>query len=280
MAYERGGWGSVRRVKWEASGRSGGGGVVIQKGDRVADERDRVAADRDRSAERRDRAAQARDRAAEARDRAADERSVAGGRFAVRDRGQAASDRAEAARDRDEASRDRGRAARDRGQAARDRAEAGVDALTGALRRDRGLVDLQREITRARRSDGRLVLAFVDVDGLKAINDSEGHAAGDRLLRDVATTLRNGLRSYDLVIRYGGDEFVCALPDTDVGGARQRFEEVARSLAEKNPGASVSVGLAALENEDTVDRLTSRADAALYSRRRAAGGLPTRGERG
>jgi len=249
---------------------------VIHKRDRVADERDRAAADRDRSAERRDHAAQARDRAAEVRDRAADERTVAGGRFSIRDRGQAASDRAEAARDRDEASRDRERAARDRGQAARDRAEAGVDVLTGALRRDRGLVDLQVEINRARRSNGRLVLAFVDVDGLKAINDNEGHAAGDQLLRDVATTLRNGLRSYDLVVRYGGDEFVCALPDTDIDGARQRFEEVARSLTETNPRASVSVGLAALENEDTIDKLTARADAALYSRRRAVGGQPTR----
>src|SRR5205807_5517059 len=133
-----------------------------------------------------------------------------------------------------------------------------------------GLADLQVEIDRVRRSDGRLVLAFVDVDGLKAINDAEGHAAGDQLLRDVAAALRAGLRSYDLVVRYGGDEFLCALPGTDVEGARRRFDEVARHLAERNPQASVSIGLTAFEYTDTLDELTARADAALYAGRRSA----------
>jgi diguanylate cyclase (GGDEF)-like protein len=140
--------------------------------------------------------------------------------------------------------------------------------LTGALRRDRGLADLKREIDRARRSDGRLVLGFVDVDGLKAINELEGHSAGDRLLRDVAAAMRTGLRSYDLVIRYGGDEFLCALPGTDVDGARRRFDEVATKLTERNPRASVSTGWAKLEDSDTLDDLIARADAALYVGRR------------
>jgi diguanylate cyclase (GGDEF)-like protein len=142
--------------------------------------------------------------------------------------------------------------------------------LTGALARGRGLLDLRREIARARRSDGRLVLAFVDVDGLKPINDLQGHAAGDALLRDVAAALRTALRSYDLVVRYGGDEFLCALTGTDAEGARRRFDEVARRLTERTEGASVSVGLAALENPDTLEELIGRADAALYAGRRSA----------
>jgi diguanylate cyclase (GGDEF)-like protein len=228
--------------------------------------------ERDRAATGRDSAADRRDRAARGRDRAAEDREQEDGRFATRDREQAARDRERAARDRAEAGRDRERAAQDRKEAARDRAQAGVDGLTGALRRDRGLADLQREIDRARRSDGRLVVAFVDVDGLKAINDVHGHAAGDRLLRDVALALRAGLRSYDLVVRFGGDEFVCALPGTDVEGARRRFDEVAKTLTERSPRASVSTGLAALEDQDTLNDLIGRADAALYAGRHRARG--------
>jgi diguanylate cyclase (GGDEF)-like protein len=230
--------------------------------DSAADERDSAADERDSAAEERDSAAQRRDRAAGERDRAAG--------VSISEHEQAARDRAGAARDRGEGSHDRERAAYDRRQAARDRARAGVDGLTGALQRDRGLVDLQREIDRARRSDGRLVLAFVDVDGLKAVNDAQGHAAGDQLLRDVALALTTGLRPYDLVLRYGGDEFLCALSGTDVEGARRRFDEVARDLTERSSKASVSMGLAALANSDTLEELTARADAALLAGRRGA----------
>jgi hypothetical protein len=73
--------------------------------------------------------------------------------------------------------------------------------------------------------------------------------------------------SYDRVIRYGGDEFLCALPGTGIEGAWRRFDEVARELTEKRPGASVSTGLAALEDTDALDDLTQRADAALYTGR-------------
>jgi diguanylate cyclase (GGDEF)-like protein len=214
----------------------------------------------DSAAERRDRAAEERDRGAEARDRAAEERDRGDGRFPRGERERAARDRAEAARDREQA-------ARDRGHAARDRAQAGLDPLTGALRRERGLTDLAREIDRARRADGCLTLAFVDVDGLKAVNDAEGHAAGDRLLCDVARALRTGLRSYDLVVRYGGDEFLCGLPGTDIDSARRRFAEVAQGLTDISPGASVSTGLAELEDADTLDELIARADDALYAER-------------
>ncbi len=217
--------------------------------------------DRDRAAAGRDRQADERDRAAEQRDQTADALDSARGRFS-------ASERDEAALDRRRAAGDRAEAARDREGAAHDRAQADIDGLTGALRRERGLADLEWEIDRARRADGRLVLAFVDVDGLKAANDVDGHAAGDQLLRDVAMALRTGLRSYDLVIRHGGDEFVCALPGSDMESARPRFDEVARNLRERNSTASVSIGLAELESADTVDGLTARADAALYAGRR------------
>src|SRR5438132_6245992 len=88
--------------------------------------------------------------------------------------------------------------------------QAATDDLTGALRRGTGLAMLQRELDRARRVRGRgTIVAFIDVDGLKRLNDTDGHSAGDQLLRDVVAAIRERVRSYDLVIRYGGDEFVC-----------------------------------------------------------------------
>jgi diguanylate cyclase (GGDEF)-like protein len=216
--------------------------------DRDAGSRDREwsAADRERAAER--------DSAAAKRDSATGERESAAAERTGNEHELAALNRESAARDREEA--------------ALDRAQAGIDVLTGALRRGRGLADLEREIDRARRGDGRLVLAFVDVDGLKAINDDRGHAAGDQLLQHVALALRTELRSYDLVIRYGGDEFLCTLSGSDIEAARHRFGDVARNLTERNPEASVGVGLAALADADTLAELVARADAALYAGRR------------
>jgi diguanylate cyclase (GGDEF)-like protein len=228
--------------------------------------------ERDAAADERDLAAERRDRAADARDRAADRRDRSDRRLSPRDSAQAADDRRRAARDRRRASHDRRRARNDRRQANNDRQQAGLDSLTGALRRDRGAVDLQREIDRARRSDGLLIVAFVDIDGLKVINDTHGHAAGDRALRAVATALLDGLRSYDLVVRYGGDEFLCGLPGSDLDAAQRRFDAVARTLAEQDSGTSVSIGLAELGSRDSLEALTARADASLYATRRDARG--------
>ncbi len=116
---------------------------------------------------------------------------------------------------------------------------------------------------RALRSDGRLVMAFVDVDGLKSVNDRQGHAAGDALLRAVAAAIQANLRSYDPIVRFGGDEFVCALSETDLDAARRRFEDIAETLAESAQSGSISVGLAQLRPDDSLEELVARADAAL-----------------
>src|SRR4051794_25925222 len=225
------------------------------------DERDAAADERDLAAQRRDRAADERDQVAERRDR--------GDRRSSRpDSTQAADDRRRAAHDRRRAAHDRRRAGNDRREAGRDRHQAGLDTMTGALRRERGVIDLRREVDRARRSDGALTLAFVDVDGLKTINDAHGHAAGDRALRVVAAALLRGLRSYDLVVRHGGDEFLCGLPGTDLAAAQHRFGAVARTLSEQNPGTSGSIGLAGLATQDTLEALIAGADRALYAARR------------
>ena len=123
----------------------------------------------------------------------------------------AAAARARAAADRQRAAEDRANAARERTRLESELRLAHLDHLTGTYHREMGQMALSQEIDRARRADGRFVVAFVDVDGLKAINDHEGHAAGDRVLQLVARAIRTNLRSFDPIIRYGGDEFVCGL---------------------------------------------------------------------
>ena len=149
-----------------------------------------------------------------------------------------------------------------------EREDSSIDGLTGVYHRDPGLVELEREITRAMRtgSDHRFVLAFVDVDALKAKNDSLGHTAGDQLLRHIAEVIRANLRSYDLIVRFGGDEFVCGLPGLDVEAAAERFACINSELASTRQ-ASVTVGLVeALENE-SIENLIVRADKAMYAER-------------
>lgn len=213
-----------------------------------------------------------RDAAAAARDREAAERDAregnAHGEQADLDRLLAARDRAAAALDRQEAALDRRRAEDYLKRTYR-------DALTGALQREAGRDELEREMARTRRGHEDLVLAFLDVVGLKGINDRWGHAAGDGALRAVGAALIAGLRSYDVVVRYGGDEFVCALPAVTIAGAAQRLEDVQAKLAQ---GTVFSVGLACLEDWESLDAVIARADRDLYDRRRAFAAAPDQRE--
>ncbi len=126
---------------------------------------------------------------------------------------------------------------------------------------------LQREIDRARRAPEELVVAFVDVDGLKRVNDTKGHLAGDALLVAVADSLRSCLRSYDLIMRFGGDEFVCVLPHADVNQVRRRFAEVSNALAMDPTRGSITVGFTELDDSDSPEDLIHRADADLLAHR-------------
>jgi diguanylate cyclase (GGDEF)-like protein len=241
--------------------------------DEIARLRDLAAADRDRTAQAHDDAANARDRAADARDRAADARErpaveagtldeTLAGLKALREA--SAISRRQAAVERLAAAADRDASATDRRHAAIDRRLGGFDELTGVLRRGAGELALTHEIERSRRTGHSLVLAMIDVDALKAVNDSQGHAAGDMLLHDVATAICSTLRSYDVTIRWGGDEFVCAMSGVTLEVASDRLAEIQRVLNAHPPGASISAGCTELQEDDTLQSLIARADSALY----------------
>ena len=108
---------------------------------------------------------------------------------------------------------------------------------------------------------------FVDVDGLKAVNDLQGHAAGDRMLRAVAATLQGHLRAHDVVIRYGGDEFLCVVAGLELDEAAERLALVNADLAHDPQHGAVTVGLAELRAGDSPQELVARADARLYRTR-------------
>jgi diguanylate cyclase (GGDEF)-like protein len=247
--------------------------------------RDEGAAARLGTAEDRDRAAELRDRGATGRDSLArlhDLEEDAGASRddillrAKRDRQRASADRAKAADDRARAAADRQEAARERAEALRNSAEsadslklAATDELTGAWTRKFGLEEVARELERAHRTGAGLVLAFIDVDGLKDVNDSQGHLAGDELLQLVGETLRANVRPYDVIVRYGGDELVCAMPNLSAVEAGPRFEKIAAALRAVSAEHSVTCGLAEAEAADSLEALIARADTSLLEARRS-----------
>jgi diguanylate cyclase (GGDEF)-like protein len=241
-------------------------GEFAARRDQAAREQDELAAQRDRDAETRDR--DLIELLSEYTDLDARDPYVEALRSwitAIRER--AAADRARAREDRERAACDREFAAVERAQAARERRAAGTDELTGARRRGVGLEELDREIDRARRDGTSLVAVFVDVDNLKSVNDALGHGAGDRLLRHVVRGLRHQLRTYDLVVRLGGDEFLCVLPGVTVNQARARFAGLNPELSRADPQGSVSIGVSELHDHETQPDLIDRADHDLLAAR-------------
>jgi len=120
---------------------------------------------------------------------------------------------------------------------------------------------------RTDRTGETLVVTFIDVAGLKQVNDTAGHDAGDDLLRLVVATIEAHLRAYDIVMRFGGDEFVCSLTGVDSAGARERFAMIADQLAQAPGSPAFSVGLAERTAGERLTDLIGRADAAMIAAR-------------
>ncbi len=148
-----------------------------------------------------------------------------------------------------------------------------TDPLTGLPNRRSMFVHLSRELARAERLKAQVALIVMDVDGFKTINDSYGHHVGDRALREVSVALQDGLRPYDLCVRYAGDEFIVVLTDCAREAAELKRAELQERVAqidvEVRPGKrlplAVSAGAAVFPHDGTTyEALLAEADHRMY----------------
>lgn len=151
-----------------------------------------------------------------------------------------------------------------------------VDSLTGLFNRGFFFAAVEREIQRSSRTGRRFGLLMMDLDGLKAINDRFGHFHGDQVLRAVSGVIKTGVRRIDTAARYGGDEFVVLLPETEPTGAYVLAEKIRQGVEElgvAGPGfdihTSMSIGAVAYPDDGlTADDLLISADRAMYVSKR------------
>jgi diguanylate cyclase (GGDEF)-like protein len=154
-----------------------------------------------------------------------------------------------------------------------------IDELTGLYNLRALREQLPAWLGPAARTGRTMCVLMLDIDGFKAVNDHLGHSAGNEVLRDVATVLRGAVRIGDSVFRFGGDEFVVLLSDTDAPGARlvaARIQGTHHAMRQVEPasgyGVSISVGIAAFPKDGrTPEDLLAHADVALYQAKRGPG---------
>ncbi len=153
------------------------------------------------------------------------------------------------------------------------RREAGQDSLTGLKNRRRFEEDLRGEMARSRRVGKTGALLMVDLDNFKRVNDSLGHPAGDRLIKEIATVLRRRARETDVLARLGGDEFAIVLPDCDVDEAQLVAEAIASAIRghaqseDEGPRVTASIGIAVFgtDGRTSFESVLSEADTAMYA---------------
>ena len=156
------------------------------------------------------------------------------------------------------------------------RAQMSTDGLTGLLNHRHLKEQLAIEIVRSQRQNKPLVFAMLDVDHFKRVNDTWGHATGDRVLRSLAKLLRQRLRRTDIAGRYGGEEFGLILTDVDAPAAQALLDAIRRDFAalrhasgDAEFSVTFSAGIAAFPQHRSPDGLIAAADAALYAAKRA-----------
>lgn len=150
------------------------------------------------------------------------------------------------------------------------------DALTGIRNRSTFEESFERELHLAQRHQQDLTLLVIDIDHFKQVNDQYGHAAGDELLVAVANRIQASIRTTDMLFRYGGEEFVAVLTNSDCEASYDIAERILQSVREiqlqigsQVVGVSVSIGLACRDAQDDRHSLFNRADKAMYAAKHA-----------
>jgi diguanylate cyclase (GGDEF)-like protein len=150
---------------------------------------------------------------------------------------------------------------------------ASADPLTGLSNRRGGEKDIAAEISRARRQNTPLSCVLLDLDHFKNVNDTYGHQTGDYVLREVSGLLRRTLRAYDILIRWGGEEFLAVLPGVEREQAFKLGERVRHAVENLRlagiPGVTASVGVAPLGSDYSFDAMFAAADKQLYRAKNA-----------
>lgn len=153
------------------------------------------------------------------------------------------------------------------------RVEAGTDAVTGCMNHRAMRRRLAEEIARASRAGSKLSCMLIDLDDFKLVNDRYGHGAGDAVLRSVSETLMGEFRAFDRVARYGGDEFVVIMPETDLQSAAIAAERARERLKGitivSTQGTAASIGVAEWRHGMDVDQLLAACDEALLTGKQA-----------
>jgi diguanylate cyclase (GGDEF)-like protein len=152
---------------------------------------------------------------------------------------------------------------------------ARTDGLTGCLNHAAMHDSLRREVERVRRTGGFLSAAIVDLDDFKQVNEEHGHQVGDRVLQTVGQVLRDSVRPYDTVARYGGDEFAVIAIDADEAAAAEVVQRalaaIGRALEELEVSAGATAGVAEWVPDESPTMLIARADRSLLEGKHRAG---------
>lgn len=158
--------------------------------------------------------------------------------------------------------------------------QATMDGLTSLTNHKTFYEILEKELWRCRRYGGQIALILIDIDDLKKVNDTHGHRAGDKVIKQIADKIKGCIRQIDTAARYGGDEFAVILPNTSLADAVVVAERMVDAVSgtpvvwkKKQLVQSVSVGLGQYDAETTPEDITSCSDQALYTAKQGGGNV-------